>query len=117
MLTAESGRTEQATGEVRPHCGKISKKCASGVWHSGQCAIFLQRTLSRCASGFQEDHSWANLTPFKGVWAAHQKHVGRLRCVDCPPRAFKSNGDEPMVTKRSIEDGQLNAGCAHAASV
>ena len=76
MLTAESGRTEQATGEVRPHCGKISKKRTSGVWHSGLNAILLRRTLSLHDPTFQRDQSRAILPPIRVGWAAYLGNVG-----------------------------------------
>ncbi len=76
MLTAGSGRAKQATGEVRPHCGKTSKKRTSGVWHSGLNAILLRRTLSRRASGFQEDQSWAIMVPIGLRWAAYLGNAG-----------------------------------------
>jgi hypothetical protein len=66
MLTAQRGRAKRVAGEVRPHCGKISKKCTSGVWQSGLNAILLRLTLSRRASGFQDDQSWATLPSIGG---------------------------------------------------
>ena len=78
MLTAESGRTEQATGEVRPHCGKISKKRTSGVWHSGLNAILLRRTLSLHDPTFQRDQSRAILPPIRVGWAAYLGNVGLI---------------------------------------
>jgi hypothetical protein len=76
MLTKERGRTKQATGEVRPHCGKTSKKRTSGVWHGGLNALLLRRTLPRRASGFQEDQSWAILPTIRVGWAAYLGNVG-----------------------------------------
>ena len=85
MLTAESGRTEQATGEVRPHCGKISKKRTSGVWHSGLNAILLRRTLSLHDPTFQRDQSRAILPPIRVGWAAYLGNVG----LDFDTKALK----------------------------
>jgi len=72
MLTAGSGRGTQATNEVRPHCGKISKKRTSGVWHSGLNAILLRRTLSLHDPTFQEDGGRAIRLSIRGrgplVW-------------------------------------------------
>lgn len=76
MLTAGCGRTKQATGELRLHFSKIGKKCTSGVWHSGQDAIFLQRTLSIRASRVQKDQGRAILPPIGSNWAAHLGNVG-----------------------------------------
>jgi hypothetical protein len=76
MLTAERGRTKQVTGEVRPHCGKTSRKRTSVVWYGGLNAIQLRRTLSRRTSGFQEDQSWAILPSIGAGRAADLGNVG-----------------------------------------
>jgi hypothetical protein len=99
MLTGEGGRTKRVTGEVRPHCGKTSKKRTSGVWHSGLNAILLQRTLSRRASAFQRDQSRAILPSIRVGWAAYLGNVGlgnaeveKIMCdftqIECPAKTF-----------------------------
>jgi len=76
MLTTGSGRTKQVTGEVRPHRGKTSENRPTGAWHRGLNAIVLRRTLSRRASRFQEDQSWAILPSIRVGWAAYLGNVG-----------------------------------------
>ena len=66
MLTAGSGRAKQATGEVRPHSRKTSKKRTSGVWHGGLNAILLRRTLSLHDPTFQRDQCRAILPSIRG---------------------------------------------------
>jgi hypothetical protein len=76
MLTAGRVRAKPVAGEVRPDCGKTSENRPSGVWHSGLNAILLRRMLSRRASGFQEDQSWAILPSIRVGWAAYLGNVG-----------------------------------------
>ena len=59
MLTAGSGCAKQATGEVRPHCGKTSENRPSGVWHGGQADESAASNVAIHDPTFQWDQSRA----------------------------------------------------------
>ena len=61
MLTAGSGCAKQATGEVRPHCGKTSENRPSGVWHGGQADESAALNVAIYDPTFQRDQSRAVL--------------------------------------------------------
>lgn len=78
MLTTGSGRAKQATGERRPHRGEVSENRTTGARHRGLNAVLRRRTLSRRASGLQEEQSWATPTSLCGKWTAYLEKVGLL---------------------------------------
>lgn len=78
MLTTGSGRAKPATGELRPHRGEVSENRTTGAWHRGLNAVLLRRTLSRRASGLQEEQSWAIPSLLRGKWAAYLENGGLL---------------------------------------
>ena len=77
MLTAERGRTKPVTGEVRPHCGKTSRKHTPlGCGMAVKPTILLRRTLSLHDPTYQGDQSWAILPSIRVGWAANLGNVG-----------------------------------------
>ncbi|WP_376986611.1 PQQ-binding-like beta-propeller repeat protein [Bosea sp. R86505] len=110
MLTAGSGRTTQATGEVRPHCGKISKKRTTGAWYRGLNAILLRRTLSLRASRFKEDQSWAILPSIGAGRAAYLGNIGYIVRLDTGEFVAKFKSGNICYTTPLISHGRVFCG-------